>query len=76
MFGVVWLPLGAGRDPDALQKALKVVRRRVDDSGLRCLLRADGRLHEYQPPSVRRRTKRRAAAARARKAARREARGT
>jgi hypothetical protein len=71
---VVRLPLGAGRDPDVLQKALKVVRRRVDDSGLRRLLRPDGRLHQYQAPSVRRRNKRRAAAARVRKAAQRVAR--
>ena len=50
-------------------KALRNLKRQVDDSGLRRLLRPNGRLQAYQPPSTRRRVKRAAARARARKQA-------
>jgi ribosomal protein S21 len=59
------------RDGD-VTKALRQLKKQVDECGLRRLLRPDGRIHEYQPPSVRRRNKRRAAVARVRKVARRE----
>lgn len=71
---VVALPVGGGGDSEALQHALKLLRRNLDRGGAWHLIRSrDSRLYQYIKPGERARQKSAKARARLRKLAKRRA---